>query len=197
MEGTNGATTPMTPMQQRIARAQARTMAATATISAADRQEIADRETLAKHEDAERTARREARLLAVARELDAAKDRLPAAELNFIDLEDARAGAGAYILRDPPHGEVSEWSARMADTADAKTRDRMTRNLAAASLVAWVRQEVHDDGSVTFKIDRDIDKRNLGADLHNVWTQIAPGAATSIVNVATDLAGFVAARRKS
>lgn len=190
----------MASIKDRIAAAQARASAAQGLLSADDAQEIKDREELAKHEDLTRIAQRTVRLLALDRAADIARERFPQNAIDVIDLEDATPGGGAYVLRNPPHADVTEWQARMADTSDAASRDRLQRNFAMSAVVTYL--ETTADGTVRMRslggaVPIDGDDKRAPADLHNLWTQRVSGAATSIANKATDMAGFVAAKRKS
>lgn len=183
----------MSTLKERIAAAALQLDAAKSLVSDVDREEIKDREDLAKHLDATRVARREARTLALARELDASRIRYGQNVLDVLDLEDKAEGGGAYVLRNPPGADASEWQARMADTTDAKERNRHDRNFAMASVVAWV--ETKADG--TFAVRNLDDDKDAAPALHLLWTGRAPFAPMSINNMATELGGFAAAKRKS
>ena len=176
----------------RVKAAQAKASAAATSLSQDDRDEIAAREEEAKALDAVRVAAREARLLALARAADDARDRYKQNLIDTLDVEDSAEGAGSYVLRNPPHADLTEWQARIAETQDAKQRDRLARNFAMACVITWI--EVIDGRIVEHVLD---DEKSAPAALHNLWTGRAGGAPTSITNLATDLAGFVAAKRKS
>lgn len=193
-------TTAPTSIQDRIARARARLDAAQAQITPDMRDEIDARAEETKIEDQIREANREVRHLAIAQAIEMARQRFPGEHFDSIDLEDASPGAGAYVLKAPPHNKVQNWQARMADAnTSAKDRDAVTRDLAMSSIVAWVMPSPNDDGTVGVRVRMNLDdeKKAVPAELFQMWTARAPGAPTSIVNVATDLAGFVAAKRKS
>jgi len=191
----------MATIAERIAAAKAQSAAATALVSADDLAEIKAREELASYEDATRVARRVARLLALDRAKDAMVERFSQNAIDVLDLEDATPGGGAYVLRNPPHADVTAWQAKSADaTLDAGTRDTVLRNFAMSSVLVFV--ETMPDGtlrtrSLGGKELKEGDDPNAGRDLHILWTTRVSGAPTSIANKATDLAGFVAAKRKS
>lgn len=179
----------MKTLAERLEETRARRKAAESAITEADKAEIQMREEMAREEAAAREAEEQRRALALARRLDAARERMPeGTALRELAIKDSEH---TFVIAYPGSAAYNTWEKGIAKSVTAEIsggkpvdRASINRDFAVASVVDW--NGITDFSGATTN----------GSDLIDLL-KAHPPIATEIVNVAAELGKVAKEARKS